>query len=269
MKNELPDWHFILGAVLFLLAMGTVFVFSSTPMLESGARIRFSHLASVFLGLGLMFWLMRLDYRFLREYAFPLGLLAIGLLLAVLIFGVTINGATRWFRIGSLSFQPSEVAKVASVIFFADFFSRKQKKVKEFWHGFMPAVFYSSVVLGLIMFEPDLGTSVLLGGVIFCMLLVAGFRLVHIFPSIVVVVAAAVPFMLRYPHVSRRLGTFMSGEYDHQVTQGLMTLSAAAALQDSGWVTVCKSCATCPSRGRISRLLSLARKQVSSAVCLS
>ena len=226
MKNELPDWQYILFAVLFLLALGTVFVFSSTPMLESGPRIRFNHLGSVILGVGLMLWLMRLDYRVLRKHAYVLGLVAIILLAAVLFVGVTLNGATRWFRIGPMSFQPSEVAKVASIIFFADFFSRKQKRVKEFWNGFLPAVFYSGLVLALIMFEPDLGTTLLLGGVIFCMLLVAGFRLMHIFPSIVVVAFAAVPFLLRYPHVTQRLGTFFSGEYDHQVTQGLIALGS-------------------------------------------
>ena len=221
-----PPRYFIITAIATLLEFGVVFVLSSTAYSTRSVSIVIKHMASVVLGVGLMYAAFRLDYRTLRKFALPGGVFALILLILVLIVGDDLNGAKRWFNLGIVSFQPSEFAKIAVIIFFADFFCRKQQKVKEFFHGFMPAVVISSIVLIFIMLEPDLGTTILLGSVIFCMLLIAGFRLIHIFPSMLVVSLMAIPFLLKFSHVWKRLGTFFSGNADYQVTQGIISIGS-------------------------------------------
>ncbi|GAB4164424.1 MAG: putative lipid II flippase FtsW [Planctomycetota bacterium] len=232
MKTE--PRYLVLVAVTTLLAMGTIFVFSSTVAAKDPLWIITRHIGSVLIGLLLMWGLSRLDYRKLRGQAwsnglsvpFLLGILSVLLLIAVLIFGIELNGANRWFKIGPITFQPSEIAKIALIVFFADFFCRKQARVREFWYGFAPAVVLSSICLTLIAIEPDLGTAVLLGTVILFMLITAGFRMVHILPSLVVALVVGTGVMLRFPHVWKRLGTFISGEYDFQVSQALIAIGS-------------------------------------------
>src|SRR5262249_8873841 len=111
----------------------------------------------------------------------PLLALASVLLVLVLIppFGQEINGTRRWLRWGPVSFQPTELAKLALVLYLADFLARRPNHLASFWRGFVPPLPVTGAMARLILRQPDLGSSVALAAVVLCMLFVAGARFTH------------------------------------------------------------------------------------------
>ena len=119
----------------------------------------------------------RLDYKRLRGWGYVLLAVVIVLLFAVLIpgLGTTVGGSSRWLRFGPLQVQPSEIAKIALILFAADVFSRKEeRKLKEFSHTLLPMIPALGFLALLIMAQPDMGTTMLLGFIGMGMLFVAG-----------------------------------------------------------------------------------------------
>ena len=121
---------------------------------------------------------MSIDYRQLRQWAKPMLAVAVVLLVLVLIPGIgrEVSGARRWFRFKFISFQPSEFANLALIVYVADFVCRKGNTIRSFVKGFMPPVLILGGVSLLFLVQPDLGSTVALGVVIFLMLFIAGIR---------------------------------------------------------------------------------------------
>ena len=125
-------------------------------------------------------------------------------------------GARRWFKVGVLSFQPSEFAKLAMLVYMADFLARKQTKVGEFWNGFLPPITILGVMCLLIIKQPDLGNCALMASIVVIMLYVAGGRLAHI----VCLALAALPFLyvlvVHVPYRWARIVAFLNPWEDSQ-----------------------------------------------------
>ncbi len=115
----------------------------------------------------------RVDYHRLRYLAPPLLLVALGLCAAVLVLGPEINGARRWFLLGPASFQPSELAKLALCLFAAVYLARRRPP-RTFGELFKPLGLLTAIFCGLILLEPDLGTTISLCGMMLAVFLVAG-----------------------------------------------------------------------------------------------
>ncbi len=190
-----PD-YFLFLVVVALVGFGVVMVYSASAIL---ATDRF-HDPYFFLkkqcfwavlALAVLWAVMSVDYRRWRALVLPLLVVSVGLLVLVLLpgFGQSINGTRRWLRWGPFSFQPTEPAKLALVLYLADFLARRREVVTSFWRGFLPPLVVTGVMAGLILRQPDLGSSVALVAVVLCMLYVAGARHVHM----TLVGAAAVP----------------------------------------------------------------------------
>lgn len=119
----------------------------------------------------------RLDYKRLRGWGYVLLAAVVVLLFAVLIpgLGVMVGGSSRWLRLGPVQIQPSEIAKLALILFTADVFSRKdERKLEEFSHTALPMIPALGFLALLIMAQPDMGTTMLLGFIGLGMLFVAG-----------------------------------------------------------------------------------------------
>src|SRR3989338_1660628 len=173
----------IAAIVTILICVGIVMIYSSSgifAMQEQGDSLYFlkRHLVFLIGGTGLTFAAMAIDYRDLQKYAKPLLVIAIVMLVLVLIPGIgkASFGARRWFKIGSIYFQPSEFAKLVMLICVADFLTRKQNKIKDFFQGFLPVVMVVGAVCLLILKQPDLGSTVLISVVVFLMMFIAGAR---------------------------------------------------------------------------------------------
>ena len=163
---------------LALVAFGLVMVYSAT---SASAAIGQSdpmsylkrHAVYAVLGVALMIAASRFDNRRLRLLAPPLLVVSIGLCLAVLAIAPTVNGAKRWLYVGPASFQPSELAKLAVLLFAATYLARNgaPRSLGELWK---PLGMVATVFAGLFMLQPDLGTTISLFLMLAGMLVVSG-----------------------------------------------------------------------------------------------
>jgi cell division protein FtsW len=133
-------------------------------------------------GFGLMVLMMHVNLDLVRKAAWPILVLCALMLVAVLIpgLGKKVGGAARWIKVGGLSFQPVEFVKIGLVLFMAHSLARKQDKIKSFRLGLLPYMVILSVLLSLLLAQPDMGSALTLAAVAMAMLLVAGTRLSYV-----------------------------------------------------------------------------------------
>lgn len=198
MSRRPPDYA-IIGTVLTLLAVGLVMVFSSSSVRALGETQDAYHylkrqLAWAILGLGAMFAVMRVDYWEVRKHARLFFLLTLLTLILVLIPGVglTAGGARRWLGFGAMRFQPSELMKLAIVVYMAWALSRASGRIHDFARGVLPYVVLLGLVFFLVLQQPDLGTAVAIGGTVIVMIFAAGARVAHL----IYLGLAAVPVLI-------------------------------------------------------------------------
>jgi len=177
----------IAAIVMFLISIGIVMIYSSSgvyALKELGDASYFlnRHLLFLFIGFVLTFAVMTLDYRVLQHVAKPMVLFTIVLLILVLIpeIGKSVYGARRWFKIGPFNFQPSELAKLAMIIYGADYLARKQNRLGNFWYGFLPIILVLGAACLLILKQPDLGNAVLVAMIVLIMMFIAGAKFKHL-----------------------------------------------------------------------------------------
>jgi cell division protein FtsW len=163
---------------LGLVAFGLVMVYSATSAaaaLGNGDPVTFLKRQGLYAlaGVALMLFFSRFDHRRLRLLAPPLVLAALGLCVAVLVIAPEINGAHRWLTAGPLTFQPSELAKVALLIWTAAYLAGNgaPRTLAELWK---PIGMLTCLFAALIVIEPDLGTTIALMLMMLGMLVVAG-----------------------------------------------------------------------------------------------
>ena len=172
------DQKLLVLITLGLVAFGLVMVYSATSAsaaVGNGDPMSFLKRQAIYacLGVVLMALASRFDYHRLRFVAPPLLLVALGLCVAVLVVAPEINGARRWFLLGPASFQPSELAKLALCLFAAVYLARRSPP-RTLGELTKPLGFVTAIFCGLILLEPDLGTTITLCGMMLAVLLVAG-----------------------------------------------------------------------------------------------
>lgn len=242
LRSGTPDYVIML-AVGVLVVIGVLAVYSSSfalGLLEFGDANYFVY-RQVFFGLvgaGAMFVLMKSDYRQLRYISPLLMLAAIFGLVAVLMPGIGYerNGATRWVYLGGPipPLQPSEFAKLALIIYVSAWLAGRGDNVKDFWTGFFPFVVLVGVVAGLVMLQPDLGTTIVIVLTTLTLMFVAGASLTHVmaFGGIGTVVASMLIFTGGYR--MDRIFAFVSAE-DDPSGRGFQTLQMLIALGSGGF----------------------------------
>jgi cell division protein FtsW len=192
-RTHAPD-YVLLATVGALTALGLVMVYSASFVegytLQGNQHYYvFRQFIGTVIGVSAMLVIQRIDYRVWRTYSVHIMALALLLLFLVLILPTSmteVNGSRSWIRFGSgmlglFSIQPAELAKLALIIYFASWLSRRSAKVGNVTYGLVPFAVMLGLVCGLIMLQPDLGTTVvivLIGGVIY---FAAGANLWHIF----------------------------------------------------------------------------------------
>jgi len=225
----------LVAIVLVLLFLGLAMVYSASGITALDANddpstFLAQQSAWAALGIGAMFVASRVDYRLLRLVAVPLLLVAILLLGAVLVpgVGVTAGGATRWLRFGAFGLQPAELAKLALIVYLATWLGGKREQIGS-WRITVPFILVTTVVVGLVVVEPDLGTAIVLVVVALAMYFAAGARLREFAAlgglAAVVILALA----LAQPYRLQRLLTFLDPWSDPQKF-GFQTIQMLYAL---------------------------------------
>jgi cell division protein FtsW len=197
------------------------------------------HLVFVLIGSLFTFIVMYLDYRLFQRLSKPLLLLSLALLVLVLIpnVGRAVAGARRWFRWGSISFQPSELMNLVFIIYTADFICRKRNILNEFNYGLAPIMLILGLTAALIFVQPDLGTAVGLALIVFLMLFVAGIRFSYLAGILILSVPLLYALILSAPYRKMRIITFLNPWLDPKGS-GFQLIQSNIALASGGFFGV-------------------------------
>lgn len=231
----------VLAVTIVLALVGLVMVFSASAVV-AGNRFQDSvyflkrHLVWLGFGFLLMHLASRMDYLVWKRLALPALALTAILLVLVLIpsVGTMVKGARRWIRLGMVSVQPAEMAKLATILYLATYLSRREGRLTEFTSGFLPPLVVVGVLAGLVLLQPDLGTVVVLGVIACGLLFLAGARLIHLLCLVPVALAGLAVLVWRSPYRLQRLMTFFDPEKDptgagFQVNQSFLAFGSGGA----------------------------------------
>ena len=228
----------LLGAVLALVALGLVMVYSASAVtaaekLGNGLYFLERQLIAAGVGLVAMAAAVRLGYRKLARLAFPMLLLSIVLLVAVLVpgIGTTVGGARRWLRVPGFSLQPAEIAKFTWVVYLAYSLAKKREKVATFSIGFLPHLLLAGLLVALCMAEPDFGSSVELLVLLFILLFAAGTKLSYLVGSVLLALPMAWAAVAHSPYRWARIRAFLDPwahrhDIGYQVAQSLISVGS-------------------------------------------
>jgi cell division protein FtsW len=241
-----PPDYLLLVATAMLVITGLLAVYTSSFAVayhEFGDTNYFVGRQATFalLGVGALVVFMRMDYNRLRAWSVPMLLLALGSLVAVLLPGVGVerNGAERWLVAGPVSVQPSEFAKLAVIIYIAAWLASRGTDINKFSLGFVPFVLLLGIVGGLVIAEPDMGTTIIIFLTASTLFFVAGAPLSHLALLIAVGGFISYAVILQRDYQLDRLAMFVSPESDpqgggFQITQLLVALGSGGPL-GLGW----------------------------------
>ena len=214
MARKLKIDRVLFTATLLLICVSVVMVYSASAVV---ALERFQQpylfltkqaLWSV-LGLVVLVVAMRVDYRTYRNEAFIWCLLALVVLMLVgVLFSAPINGTRRWFAVGGLGIQPSELAKVACVFFTALMLERRMHRIDELSYSLLPIGLILTLVVGLILLQPDFGTSISLALVVAVMVFAAGLHYRYFVGLALAALPAIYIVLVSAPYRRRRLLAF-------------------------------------------------------------
>ncbi len=224
----------LVAAVAGLMALGMVILYSAS-MAQTGPRYLLMQMAWGGLGLLACMAATVVDYRRLQTFAWPLLAVTLLLLILVLIPGIGVerNGARRWFNLGPMHFQPSELAKVGLIVALAAYGARFQARMHELKRGLLIPGIVLAVALGLIFREPDFGTTLLLAAVSVMVLLVAGADWRYLVPPALAGAALFALAVFNDPVRMKRIMAFLHPD-EHKADAGFQAYHAMLALGSGG-----------------------------------
>ena len=241
-KKLRKDW-FLFAIAASLALFGTVMVYSASAMISLQETAKDPEGASQFfyfykqfgftvLGLVVMYATSKIDYHLYQNKTVVYGILAFTAMLLLAVYGFpSINGARRWIRFAGVSFQPSEIAKIALPIFFAYFLTEKEDSVGQLKETVLPCALVLGFFGALIMFEPDLGTTMVLSVIFVTVYFAAGAKWLHIVLTIGSLLIVGVSALILSPWRMKRLLAFLnpwenSSDGSYQVVQGLYAIGS-------------------------------------------
>jgi len=220
----------LLFPVLMLVGMGIVMIYSASGAMalkKFGSDYFFLKKQAVFslIGMVVLVGFSYIPYRIYRVLVYPLLAVSIAMLVAVAFtgWGVSVNNSSRWLQLGSLRFQPSEVARLALVIYLAYSMSKKGELLRDFRVGFAPHFLVLGVFAALLLAQPDFGSVVIFSALTWIMLFVGGCRLSHLFSV----------FLLLVP-----VGVWVMTQADYRLKRLLIFLDPWKDPTDAGWQTI-------------------------------
>lgn len=237
-----PEYNILLTATLCLLALGAVMVFSAsstTRILQDGGlsdSAFYLKRTLLFGGIGLliMYLAARHGLQVVRRLTPLLLGVSIFLLMAVLVAGTEVNGATRWLGGGFLQIQPSELAKVALILYGADLLAQKPKRARSL-EGMMPFLLVVAASSLLIMLQPDMGTTMVIAFSVGATLVAAGARPADLGKIALVIGALALMMAVVEPYRMARLTSFLNPGTDPGGA-GFQAAQAKIALGSGGFL---------------------------------
>jgi cell division protein FtsW len=229
---------FLLLGTLVLLGIGLVMVYSASSAIalkRFGSDVYFfkRHVVYALAAILVLMVCRYVPYPFYRKMAYPILVVALLLLVALYLPGVghPVGGARRWLRVLGLSFQPSELARLALIIYLAYSMSKKQEKIKVFAIGFLPHVIVFGSFVTLILMQPDFGMAAMLALVAWMMLFVGGVRLSYLFTALAGILPVVYYLLIHAGYRLRRLASFLDpwryeSDAGYQIVHSLMAFGS-------------------------------------------
>ncbi len=231
MKNGKIDRPFLI-ALMLLAGIGVIMVFSasmysSTISGEKGYALFLKQLVFVILGVTVMGFMSRIDYRVYKKYYLVGIVISVFLLMIVLIpgIGLKVNDARRWIDLKVTTFQPSEFAKVAVILYFSTIISRKPSIIKENMPFLLNCMIPLGLICGLTAIEPSLSAAMAIALAAVGVLYFGGIKFKLFYPYLGFGILAVVALMIAEPWRLDRFNVFLGkGGYDYQISQSLLAI---------------------------------------------
>lgn len=225
----------IIGLVMVLSAS------SVSSLTDYGSAWYFFERQLAWTAVGILAFVItaRIDYHSWRRWVVPLLAVSVGLLVLVLVpgIGITVGGSRRWLGTGSIRFQPTEIAKLALLVFSADLLTRRADELGDWRRTLQPIGLVFVTIAALVVVEPDLDTTIVLALIVGAVLVAGGVRLKHL--AVIGGVGAAVGTLVAIAEPYRRARIFIlfnpaadASNTGYQITQSLI------ALGSGGWTGV-------------------------------
>lgn len=238
MKSHQPD-YILLCAVTVLIILGLVML-SSASIVKSQEQFNQPY---YYLKHQLLFGLLaaipcaliayKIDYRALKKLSFFIFFVALAILLLTLLpgLGFRAGGSTRWLSFGEYSFQPSEIAKLALIIYLASWLDDKTKLINSPKDVFVPFLIILSLVVGPIILQPNIGTAGVMGLTAIAIFFAAGARFWQVGSILLMGIAALFAYIKIFPHATNRFLIFIHPELDpqgtgYQINQALLAIGS-------------------------------------------
>ena len=229
--------------IIGLVGFGLVMISSSSVVLsyeKYGNNYYYltKQFTSLLVGLVAMIVLTMLDYHVYKKLALFGLISALVLLCLVLIPGVgkSLQGASRWIHIGPIFFQPSELAKLAFLIYLAAWFDRKGNQVKSLFSGFLPFFGLVMLLAFLILKQPDMGTAVVFVTSVFAVYFAAGAQIYHLVLSAALGISAFGTLIYTSSYRLDRLKVFLNATDESSLGIGYHVKQIAIAIGSGGWL---------------------------------
>ena len=247
--EHMPEWaqnvdRVLLLATLALLGIGLVMVASAS--IDTAARdsarplgVFWRHCFYVVVCLAVMAITARIELSVLRKLS-PLLLVAGIVMLALVLIpglGREVNGSLRWLSFGPIGLQPSELVKVAVVLYLAGYLVRRAAEVRSHFRGFFKPVAILILIAGLLLLEPDYGATVVIFATALGMLFLGGVPLRTFCAWMVVIGAALVVILFMAPYRLERLMTFLN-PWAHPWDSGFQLIQSLIAIGRGEWFGV-------------------------------
>ncbi len=228
----------ILGITVALSLGGLIMVFSASGVVAEMKYSDSTHylqrqIVWMILGYCILFVGSQIDYRQWKQWVPWIVMGCVGGLLLVLAVGPQINGARRWLTFGFFSIQPTEMAKLAVVLYLAAFLANPTRRITDWRRGFLPPVAVVSSLCLLIVVEPDLGSIVVIGLVFVCMMFLAGARLRHLACLGLPMILGFFALIVFSPERWERFTTFLNPFQDREGA-GYQLVQSILALENGG-----------------------------------
>lgn len=237
-KTKSIDYTF-LAVVIMLLAYGLIMVFSASSasahyrMDDTFYYIKRQALWAV-IGLAFMYGISKIPYKVYYKFALPaIGLAVVLLLLVLTPLGIEINGAKRWLGFSILTFQPSEYAKFALIIFLAKSLADNSDMLKKFWGGFVIYLVVIGIIAGLVLLEPHMSGAMVIAGAGAVILFAAGAKITHFLCLLPVVVVAVAGMIIVAPYRMQRFLTFLD-PFSDMLGSGFQVVQSLYAIGSGG-----------------------------------
>ena len=236
MKKWIPE--IFIAIVTTLVAFGVLMTYSSSvryaeDVFNNSFHFFYKELMWLAIGLVAAVIVYKIHYQFIQKMSSWILLFSICLLVLVFLPGIghKANNAYRWIKFAGFTFQPSEFAKLAVIIFIADRLAKNRRHVSKFIKGVFVPLIIVVIPLVLILMEPDLGTPVVITLTVFVLFYIGGTKLWHLAILIIGGIAAVIPLVLTSPYRMKRLLAFLNPDSDiansgYQIYQSLIAIGS-------------------------------------------